>query len=56
MKSGKELVSEVNGVTPLAKKLSEIQNKHVKAMEYSTPLDDIFCVYSMYWRAKKHDK
>ena len=31
-----------------------MQHKRIKAMKYSTPLDDIFCVYSMYWRPKEH--
>lgn len=54
MINGKERVIEVHDILRHTKKLSDIQNKRIKAMKYSTPLDDIFCVYSMYWRPKKH--
>lgn len=54
MKNRRERVMEVHDISPLTKKLSDMQNKRIKAMKYSTPLDDIFCVYSMYWRPKKN--
>jgi len=56
MKIGKECVMEVHDILPFTKKLLEIRNKRIKAMKYSTPLDDIFCVYSMYWRRKRRDQ
>jgi len=54
MKNGKEPILEVHEVLSLTKILLNMQHKRIKAMKYSTPLDDIFCVYSMYWRPKEH--